>query len=199
MKKIGLLGGTFDPIHNGHLIIAEYLRDELLVDEIWFIPTKIHALKENEGISSPEIRNDMLELAISPNNNFKCLDIELTRTGVSYTIDTLELLLEKYQRLNPKFYFFIGMDNVNDLPRWKNPEMIMDKSQLVAFGRPGFTPSNEVKNLLPHIQFIHVPLLEITSTLIRKRAAEGKSIRYLVPDSVLQYINENQLYKSPGK
>jgi len=199
MKKIGLLGGTFDPIHNGHLIIAEYLRDELLLDEIWFIPTKIHALKENEGISYPEIRNDMLELAISPNKNFKCVDIELTRPGVSYTIDTLELLLENYQRLNPKFYFFIGMDNVNELPRWKDPEMIMAKSQLVAFGRPGFTPSNEVKNLLPQIQFIDVPLLEISSTQIRKRVAEGKSIRYLVPDSVLQYIKENQLYKSPGK
>jgi nicotinate-nucleotide adenylyltransferase len=199
MKKIGLLGGTFDPIHNGHLIIAEYLRVELQLDEIWFIPTQIHALKENEGISSPDIRNEMLKLAISNHENFKCLDIELTRPGVSYTIDTLELLLEKYHALNPQFYFFIGMDNVNDLPRWKNPEQILAKSQVVAFGRPGFKPSNEVKNLLSAIQFIHVPLLEISSTVIRERVSEGKSIRYLVPDSVLHYIKENQLYKSAGK
>jgi nicotinate-nucleotide adenylyltransferase len=199
MKKIGLLGGTFDPIHNGHLIIAEYLYDELQLDEIWFIPTKIHALKENEYISSPEIRMAMLELAISSNQKFKCLDVELYRPGVSYTIDTLEFLLESYKGLVPKFYFFIGMDNVNDLPRWKNPEMILTKSQLVAFGRPGFKPTDDVKDLLPHIQFIHVPLLEISSTLIRTRVAEGKSIRYLVPDSVSEYIKETQLYKSPGK
>jgi len=199
MKKIGLLGGTFDPIHTGHLIIAEYLYDELGLDEIWFIPTKDHALKENKGISSPEIRWAMLELAISPNQKFKSLDIELTRPGVSYTIDTIELLLKNHERLNPKFYFLIGMDNVNELPRWKNPEEISEKCQLVAFGRPGFRPSEEVENLLPRIQFIPVPLLEISSTLIRKRVAEHKSIRYLVPESVLHYIKENQLYKSPGK
>lgn len=199
MKKIGLLGGTFDPIHNGHLIIAEYLYDELGLDEIWFIPTKRHALKEKKGISSMEVRWAMLKLAISPNHKFKYLDIELTRPGVSYTIDTIELLLNNYKRLNPKFYFFIGMDNVNELPRWKNPEKISEKCQLVAFGRPGFRPSEEVENLLPQIQFIPVPLLEISSTIIRKRVEENKSIRYLVPESVLHYIKENQLYKSPGK
>ena len=199
MKKIGLLGGTFDPIHNGHLIIAEFLYDELSLDEIWFIPTKLHALKENEGISSPDIRRVMLELAISSNQKFKCLDVELTRPGKSYTVDTIDLLLNKYKSLNPKFYFFIGMDNVNELPHWKNPELITKKCQLVAFGRPGFKPSNGVKNSLPHIQFIPVPLLEISSTIIRERVAADKSIRYLVPESVLHYIKENQLYKSPGK
>ena len=82
MKKIGLLGGTFDPIHKGHLIIAEYLYDELGLDEIWFIPTKLHALKENEGISSPDIRRIMLELAISSNRNFKCLDVYFWMTNI---------------------------------------------------------------------------------------------------------------------
>jgi nicotinate-nucleotide adenylyltransferase len=91
------------------------------------------------------------------------------------------------------------MDNVNELPHWKNPEQILAKSQVVAFGRPGFKPSDEVENLISAIQFIQVPLLEISSSLIRERISEGKSIRYLVPDSVLHYIKENQLYKSAGK
>ena len=89
MKKIGLLGGTFDPIHNGHLIIAEYLCDELDLDEIWFIPAKKHPLKENKNISSPDVRWDMLNLAISANHDFKCIDIELANEGISYTIDTI--------------------------------------------------------------------------------------------------------------
>jgi len=199
MRKIGLLGGTFDPIHNGHLIISEYLREELVLDEIWFIPARVHALKNNEIISPPEVRMAMLELAILENKHFKSSDVELVNPRTSYTVDTLESLHKMHSSLNPRFYFFIGMDNVNELPQWKKPTEIFTKCQVIAFGRPGFKPSDEVRPFLPHIQFLHIPLLEISSTLIRKRVEEGKSIRYLVPESVMHYIKENQLYTSPGK
>ncbi|UCF63997.1 MAG: nicotinate-nucleotide adenylyltransferase [bacterium] len=199
MRKIGLFGGTFDPIHNGHLIISEYLREELVLDEIWFIPARVHALKNNEMISPPEVRKAMLELAISENRYFKCSDVELVKEGISYTIETLDSLHQMYSSLNPKFYFFIGMDNVDELPLWKKPAEILTKCQVIAFGRPGFKPSEKVKPFLPHLQFLHIPLLEISSTFIRLRVGQGKSIRYLVPDSVMHYIKENQLYTRPGK
>ena len=199
MRKIGLFGGTFDPIHNGHLIISEYLREELKLDEVWFIPTRIHALKKNENISPPEVRLAMLELAIAKNGFFKSTAIELQNPEISYTIDTLERLSQLHSAINPRFYFFLGMDNINELPLWKKPDEILAKCQVIAFGRPGFQPTEEVRPFLSRIQFIHVPLLEISSTLIRNRVREGKSIRYLAPDSVMQYIKKNQIYTNPGK
>ncbi len=195
MKKIGLFGGTFDPVHNGHLIIAEYLRDELELEEIWFIPAKIHPLKDNRHITSEEHRVQMLELAVADNPLFRVSRVELERDSVSYTIDTIETLLQQYAHLQPRFYFFIGMDNVNELYRWKRPEDILRKCQVVAFGRPGFTPIEEAKKFLPLIKFVHVPLLEISSTFVRQRIRDGRSVRYLVPEPVLQYISEKQLYK----
>lgn len=194
MKKIGLFGGTFDPIHNGHLIIAEYLRDLLELSEIWFIPAKIHPLKDNKGITPPDFRLEMLKRAVSNNQFFKVDNIELKRKDISYTIDTLSHLLEKYNYLNPRFYFFIGMDNVNEFHRWKDPDEILKKCQIVAFGRPGFTPDKSVKKYLPHIQFVDVPLLEISSTFIRGRIRDGRSVRYLIPVEVERFIKERNLY-----
>jgi nicotinate-nucleotide adenylyltransferase len=189
MKRIGLLGGTFDPVHNGHLIISEYLRDELDLEEVWFIPTNRHPLKENKDISPPDVRLEMLNLAIAGNSVFKSRDIELRKEGISYTIETLRELRQLYLSHHPEFNFFIGMDNVNELPKWKDPEEILQISQVVAFGRPGFQPSDAVKQYLPKIKFMHVPLLEISSSIIRRRVQSGLSIRYLVPDSVREYIS----------
>jgi nicotinate-nucleotide adenylyltransferase len=199
MRKIGLLGGTFDPIHNGHLIIAEYLRDHLSLEEIWFIPARCHPLKDNEIISTPEVRYRMLQIAIADNPAFKSLDIELKREGVSYTIDTLNYLADKFHALVPEFYFLIGMDIVNELHRWKDPQQILEKSIVIAFGRPGFKANKAARVFLPYIQFIHVPLLEISSSLIRQRCQDGRSIRYLVPEEVREYITEKKLYLGQGK
>ncbi|MEJ2635797.1 MAG: nicotinate-nucleotide adenylyltransferase [Calditrichia bacterium] len=195
MKKIGLFGGTFDPIHNGHLIIAEYLRVELDLEEIWFIPARIHPLKNNTDITSAEDRLNMLKLAIDGDQHFRIDDLELRREGISYTIDTIDALHENYRHLSPEFYFFIGMDNVNELHQWKEPKQILTKSKVVAFGRPGFTPHEKAKEFLPYIRFVHVPLLEISSTFVRKRIREGLSVRYIIADSVFKYIQEKQLYR----
>ncbi|GAB4371986.1 MAG: nicotinate-nucleotide adenylyltransferase [Calditrichia bacterium] len=195
MIKIGLLGGTFDPVHNGHLIISEYLRDEFELDEFWFIPAKIHPLKDNKTITPVEQRLKMLELAIADNEHFRICEVELQREGVSYTIDTINQILEENREKSPELYFFIGMDNVNELHRWKSPHEILQKSHVVAFGRPGFTPNQSAEEFLPSIQFIHVPLLEISSTFIRNRIHAGKSVRYLIPSSVEKYIRDNGLYR----
>lgn len=195
MKKIGLFGGTFDPIHNGHLIIAEYLRDELNLHEIWFIPSKVHPLKNNRDITSADLRLRMIELAIQKNEYFKICDIEIKRVGISYTIQTIDELLKRYHNLHPKFFFFIGMDNVNELHQWKDPLQILKKSQVVAFGRPGFIPQESCKPYLPYIQFVYVPLLEISSTEIRNRLKEGRTVRYLLPDAVWQLIKRENLYR----
>jgi nicotinate-nucleotide adenylyltransferase len=194
MKKIGLLGGTFDPIHNGHLIIAEYLRDALDLHEVWFVPSKIHPLKNNKDITFADLRLRMIELAIQNNEYFKTCDIEIKREGISYTIQTIEDLLTSYHHLHPKFFFLIGMDNVNELHLWKDPLQILKKCQVVAFGRPGFVPDDACKRYLPYIQFVHVPLLEISSTDIRNRLKEGRTVRYLIPDSVWQLIKQEKLY-----
>ncbi len=198
-QKIGLFGGTFDPVHNGHLIIAEYLRDELQLDEIWFIPTGKHPLKDNRQISSVEHRLNMLRLAIADNERFKISEIEIHRPGVSYTIDTLNELLETYRDREPKFYYFIGMDNVNELHKWREPEKIVEKCQVVAFGRPGFQPQLEAQPFVARIQFVHVPLLEISSTFVRQRIREGRSVRYIVPKEVEQYILRHALYRRDDK
>ncbi|MFZ0389714.1 MAG: nicotinate-nucleotide adenylyltransferase [Calditrichia bacterium] len=193
MKKIGIFGGTFDPVHNGHLIIAEFLRDELKLQEIWFIPAKVHPLKENKTISSAADRLQMLEMAVENNSCMKVSTIELERQGTSYTIDTLNAL--KHQNPDCQFYFFMGMDNINELHQWKNGLELVQQCRMIAFGRPGFQPRDSAKPYLPHIQFVHVPLLEISSTFIRQRWKADHSIRYLVPAVVEAYIRDQKLYK----
>jgi nicotinate-nucleotide adenylyltransferase len=195
MKNIGLFGGTFDPIHIGHLIIAEFLRNELNLQEVWFIPAKIHPLKSNPSITKEKYRLEMLKIALSDNTYFCIEEVELRRKEVSFTTNTLDILLEKYAEIFPKFYFFIGMDNLNQLYRWKEPISILKKCQVVAFARPGFTPSKTTKRYIPYIKFVQMPLFDISSSMIRKRIKQGLSVKYLVPENIIEYIEKKQLYK----
>jgi nicotinate-nucleotide adenylyltransferase len=195
MKNIGLFGGTFDPIHIGHLIIAEFLRNELNLNEVWFIPAKIHPLKSNPSITKEKYRLEMLKMALSDNPHFCIDEVELKRKEVSFTTNTLDLLLQRYKEILPKFYFFIGMDNLNQLYRWKEPISILKKCQVVAFGRPGFTPSQTTNRFIPYIKFVQMPLIDISSSMIRKRIKLGLSVKYLVPEIIIKYIEEKQLYK----
>ena len=192
--KIGLFGGTFDPVHFGHLLIAEYIREELGLDHILFIPTHRHPLKNNSSLSSPAQRLEMVKLATADNPHFEVSDIELREEKTSYTVDTLRELNRQYGAHAPRFYFLLGMDNVNQLHLWKEPEALVKLCQIVAFGRPGFEPVSAARPFLPHITFLSIPLLEISSTEIRERVRRGKSIRYLVPDAVISFIRKNKLY-----
>lgn len=189
MKKIGILGGTFDPPHNGHLLIANEVLQALLLDEIWFMPNQEppHKLKSQE-VSNRE-RITMLELAIAGHPNFKIEKIELERSGRSYTVDTMKVLKERYQY--DDFYFIIGADMIEYLPKWHKIDELLELVHFVGVNRPEYLH----KTTYP-ITFVPVPEFDVASSLIRNRIKEGLSIRYLLPEAVRLFIEENKLYES---
>lgn len=195
-KKIGLLGGTFDPIHAGHLIVAEIIRDKLDLEKVFFVPAKKHPFKDNNFIAGEEHRLKMIHLAIDDNDHLGVSDIELQADQTSYTIDTIRKFKKEHQADDWDIHFLMGMDNLNQLHKWKNPEELVKMSKIVVFSRPGFEPDEEARKFLPDIQIISVPLLQISSTQIRERVKTGHTIRYLVPPRVESYIIEHKLYSS---
>jgi nicotinate-nucleotide adenylyltransferase len=192
--KIGILGGTFDPIHIGHLLAGEAARDAYALDQVWFMPSHIPPHKHQAGASGVQ-RLDMTREAVAGHPAFEVLDIEVLRGGVSYTIDTIREL----QKLHPaaEFYFIIGADMVNYLPHWQGIEELAQRICFIGVRRPGFQLA---LNELPHylqdkILLADMPVVDISSTDIRERAAEGRTIRYLVPDRVHDYIKRGGLYE----
>lgn len=194
-KKMGLFGGTFDPIHTGHLIVVELIRDELQLDQIIFIPTKKHPLKDNKSISPETDRLAMIRFAIEDNPYLSLSDMEVKKDSVSYTVDTIRAFRELYPPDEYDLFFLMGMDNINQLHLWKEPDTLLQLCRIVAFGRPGFELHGEAERFLPYIETIQIPLLEISSSYIRKRIQAGRSIRYLVPAKVEAYIRQKHLYQ----
>lgn len=195
-KKIGLFGGTFDPIHTGHLIVAEIIRDDLNLDRIIFVPTRKHPFKKSSFISDESHRSKMIAIAIRNNRHLGVSDIELKTDRIAYTVDTVKEFREDYPEGSGDIYFLMGMDNLNQFHLWKDPDLLVEMCRIVVFTRPGFEPAREAKKYLPHIRIIQIPLLEISSTQIRKRVKSGQTIRYLVPRDVESYILRNKLYVS---
>lgn len=188
MKKIGILGGTFNPPHIGHLIIAEQVRDQLNLNEVWFIPTYLSPHKEKTAVTV-EQRIKMLEKSIASNKDFSINLIEIERKGRSYTIDTIKALREKYPM--KRFYFIIGADMVEYLPKWKDIDQLIDLVTFVAVKRLNY----ELASPYP-IKVVDIPLLEVSSTNIRSKVKQKQSIKYLVADSVREYIERNRLYEN---
>ena len=203
-EKIGVLGGTFDPIHLGHLIVAEDLMEKLELKEVLFIPAGRPwlKLKEDKPISAAKHRLAMVKLAVASNPFFKVSTIEIDRPGFSYSIDTV---LELKSKLGDKaeIYFIVGPDALQGLPRWKEPARLLEECQVVGIGRPGYAGANlrKLDRSIPgasrRITLVDVPQIDISSTGIRQRVSRGLSIRYLVPGSVEKYIHEHRLYVSP--
>lgn len=197
--KIGLLGGTFDPIHNGHLTIAEEARKKLELDTIVFIPARHPWLKSNRDITDSQHRLAMVRLATASNPHFEISTAELDRPGPTYTIDTVEALKTEFDLLDD-IYFIAGSDAIADLPRWKDPERVVALCQIVGIGRPG-TPdidTEALKSLIPGVsdclRSVDIPPIDISSTAIRERVKAGLSVRDLVPPEVENYIAEHRLY-----
>ena len=188
--KIGLYFGSFNPIHNGHLIIAQSALDLASMDEIWFIVSPQNPLKKNKNLQHEFDRYDMVRLAIDDNDRFKVSDIEFQMPRPSYTIDTLSYLREKHPRHN--FRLIIGGDNLAILPKWKNGEKIIEDYGLIVYPRPGAKLDNAPKH--NNITYIDAPLLDISATFVRSCVREGKSIRYLVPEKAAEYIESKKLY-----
>jgi len=199
----GIFGGTFNPIHNGHLIIAETILVEKNLDEIIFVPSAKPPHKNNTSIIAPNLRLEMLKLATIDDDRFKISDIEILRDGYSYTIDTMEFLSKKYPYKN--LFFIIGADNIPNISNWKRPDDLIKIFSLIIAQRPDFdsveklideTPlPKSLKNKLKK-SIVSTPLIDISSTLIRDRRFNGKSIDKLVPKKVNAFIMDNGLYKA---
>ena len=194
--KTGILGGTFDPVHNGHLILGENFRLHCRLDRVLFIPAAISPFKQAHQIAPSHDRLKMLELATADNPFFFLSTIELERKGVSYTIDTLTALKKHPDFQNDELFLLIGSDNLQLLSKWRSPEQIIDECQVVVYPRPGYS-INKNSLLFPMDAIIELPSIqiEISSTLIRNRRKKKQSIHYLVPISVETYILQNRLYE----
>ena len=195
-QRIGLFGGTFDPVHNGHLIIAETIRDRCKLDKIFFIPANIHPLKDNHTIQSARHRLKMLRLAVAKNTGFAVSAFELNRPEVSYSIDTVRHFRSQFPPPSHALFFLLGADNVNQFHLWKSPDALVQLCRFIAFRRPGFQLASEAQRYISHFDFVDAPLLEISATTIREQVKQGFSIRYLVPAALEKYIYANALYTS---
>ncbi len=188
LERIGILGGTFDPPHIGHLIIADEVKYALHLDAIWFIPTNIPPHK-NKAMTTAEHRLQMLDLATGDNDKFSVNPIEVYNSEISYTIDTIKLLKGHHPRTD--FYFIIGADMVEYLPHWKNIDQLMSLIKFVGVMRPKHT----LTTTYPIIK-ITIPTIDISSTEIRRKLMQREPTRYLLPQRVNHYIKEHQLYGS---
>jgi nicotinate-nucleotide adenylyltransferase len=186
---VGLFGGSFDPIHHGHLIVARIAAEELGLGQVRFMPARAQPLKAGRHGAGAAQRAAMVELAIAGEPGFALEPIELGREGYSYTVDTLRALREREPGLDP--VLLLGMDAAADLPRWKESAAVLDLARVTVFARPG-SPVLDVPGIW---RVVDVPALEISATELRRRAAAGRSIRYWVPDAVADYVATHGLYR----
>jgi len=191
--RIGMLGGSFDPPHIGHLIIAEEARWQCELDTILFMVTS-HPPHKSEPEAAPEDRFRMVKLAIEGMPAFSPSRMEIDRGGSSYTAQTLKELHRLYP--NASLYLIIGADSVLDLSAWKNPDAVVEMANLVVAPRPGFDLSQMEPRLQEKTHVLETPTVAISSTLVRRRLHGGESIRFLVPDVVERYIREHKLYSN---
>ncbi|PYE47499.1 nicotinate-nucleotide adenylyltransferase [Paenibacillus barcinonensis] len=191
--KIGIMGGTFDPIHMGHLLAAEAARDAHALDEIWFMPSHVPPHKPEAGATGRQ-RLEMTEAAIKDAPQYAVLGIEMELGGVSYTIDTMRELWRRHPE--HEFYFIIGADMVNYLPKWEEIEELASRLTFIGVGRPGFQLHLDdlPEPLQDRVLLAEMPLVDISSTAIRRRLAKGHSVRFMIPDAVHQYIVRSGLY-----
>lgn len=200
--RVGILGGTFDPIHYGHLILAEEARACLALDRVLFVPAKEPPHKLLQPYSPAADRLEMVRLAIATNPHFEVSDVDLARPGPSYTVDTLALLQES---LGPRaeLYFLMGLDSLANLLTWHEPAGIVARAHLVVARRPGFTADLQgLEGALPGItartHILEIPEIGIASHDLRRRVREGLPIRYQLPDEIEAFIHARGLYRATG-
>ncbi|WP_420577339.1 nicotinate (nicotinamide) nucleotide adenylyltransferase [Ekhidna sp.] len=189
--EVGLFFGSFNPIHTGHMIIANLVKETTSVDEVWFIVSPQNPFKKNKNLLHEFDRLDLVNAAIGDDYKFRSSDIEFNMPRPSYTIDTLTLIQEKHP--GKKFRLIIGEDNLASFPKWKNHEMILEHFGLIVYPRPN-SKSSELSSH-PNVQIIDAPEVDISATLIRRLIKEEKSIKYLVPDQVATLIQSKGFFK----
>ncbi|MBU7319801.1 nicotinate-nucleotide adenylyltransferase [Paenibacillus oleatilyticus] len=194
--KVGLMGGTFDPVHIGHLIAAQNVCERLELDEVWFMPTNVPPHKEQAPGASPRQRLEMVELAVEGHPHFRASDMELRKGGVSYSIETVTML--RAQHPGDRFTYIIGADMVRYLPKWYKIDELVRLVTFAGLQRPGYDTGYEglPDAIRQAVKLVPMPQIELSSTLIRQRRASGQSVRYMVPDRVNHYIEVNRLYEA---
>ena len=199
--RIGLLGGTFDPIHMGHLLIADAVRERLQLDSVIFIPAGRPWLKAGRDISQPDHRLAMVELAVGHHASYSVSNIELDRPGPTYTVDTLEQIRDEVGP-EAELFLVLGMDSLRELSRWREPARLFEMCTLVGVSRPGFEDvklsclDEVVDGVSRRVELVRGPLVSISGTEIRNRVSKGQPVGACVPVPVEAYILEHGLYRS---
>ena len=191
--KIGLYFGSFNPIHTGHLIIAQHILNHTEIQRLWFVISPHNPLKDKASLANDRDRLHLVQLSIEDNPSMKASDIEFKLPQPSYTIDTLTYIKEKYPRY--EFALIMGADNLISLPKWKNYQLLINNYPIYIYKRPNYP----IESALVQHENIHVldtPLLDISSTWIRQLIKTKKSIRYLVPEKVFEYLESSHLYRN---
>ncbi|KRN54909.1 nicotinate (nicotinamide) nucleotide adenylyltransferase [Atopobium minutum] len=196
--RLGIMGGTFDPIHNGHLVAAEQVLGDLDLDVVVFMPAGSPAFKQNANVTSAADRYAMTLLATADNPHFVTSRFEIDRKGITYTADTLSTLRELYPS-NVELYFITGADAIIDIVKWHDAKKIARLARLVAATRPGYDLDNATDVIFKSqidfdVTYLEVPALAISSSYLRGRIMAGQSLAYLTPDSVIGYISKRGLY-----
>lgn len=198
LPRLGVLGGTFDPPHIGHLILAQVARDTLNLERVLFVPAAQPPHKQDQGVTPPLHRFAMLQRAIQGNPHFEISRVDMDRQGPHYTSDTLSIL--RAQNRGYELFFLMGADSLSELMTWRAPEWIIAQATLAVMRRPN-VPLNldALEARLPGVRqrvvLVEAPLIEIAASTLRETVRRGHSIRYQVPDAVLEYINQQRLYR----
>lgn len=191
---IGIFGGSFNPPHVAHLIVAELVREQFELDQILWIPNRQSPFKEREELAPADDRFEMTRLVVAGNEAFGVSDLELRRSGTSYTVDTIRMLQEEHPRA--RFHLIIGSDSLAGFKGWREPEEILRRVRLIVYRRPGYLDVAAPSGHETRVLFANAPLLDVSSSLIRKRRREGRTIRYMVTEAVLDYIGDRGLYST---
>ena len=193
--RIGLYGGTFDPPHNAHLKLAEWVRQKLRLDYIYFIPAAKHAFKKNSHLSPEDIRVKMVEAAVGENRHFRLSRIEMDRIGISYTVDTIRNFSQYENIPAAKLYYIMGIDNLAEFHRWKDPESITKLVKVVVIRRSALDNKGIISRYRKKVMFLASPILDISATEIREMVKNGLDISDFVPAAVNKIIHEYGLYQ----
>lgn len=203
VMRLGIYGGTFDPVHYGHLVLAEQCREQCELDEVRFVPAASPPHKDDEGITAARHRRNLLEFALAGCPELSISDIELRREGPSYTVDTVQSLVDEDPQRD--LFVLMGMDSLVDFPTWREPQRILQMATVVAANRRSVHDNQACRQALDafeqfgsgardRVRIVEMPDIDISATDIRRRCREGRSIRFLTPRPVAMYIHEHVLY-----
>ena len=194
-RRIGLYGGTFDPPHLAHIDLAKWAVENLALEALYFIPTALHPLKENDTITPAELRFSMLQAALGNRKKYKISRIEMDQDNPSYTVDTLRHFRTYEHLQDAHLVYLMGIDNVYEMHLWKEPDTILELAEVTVFQRPGYDVTNLPLSLYNRLRILQTPFFDISATSIREKVKKGEKVAHLLPAKVYHIIQENHLYR----